>query len=174
MSEAKPLTYAEINEKIADLGALRRDMAVLEAEMNQRLADIKAEYERRAEHPKMGAAILEMRIRGWCDEHRAELVDGKKKSHSFPAGTVSWRKAPAGVELKKKTAQLIAILKRMHLGRFIRTTETIDKEAILADPDAVARVPGIDVRSAGEKFLIEPFEAQLSDPGTLRAGESNG
>jgi phage host-nuclease inhibitor protein Gam len=57
---------------------------------------------------------------------------------------------------------VIDTLKRLALGRFIRTKEEINKEAILNEPDAVAGVAGIAIQRGVEDFVITPFEQEVS------------
>ena len=57
----------------------------------------------------------------------------------------------------------VAQLNAMELTRFIRVKEQVDKEAILKEPDAVKDIKGIKVGSAGEKFIVKPFETQLEE-----------
>ncbi|MEF9839204.1 host-nuclease inhibitor Gam family protein, partial [Escherichia coli] len=47
---------------------------------------------------------------------------------------------------------------RMGLERFIRTKEEVNKQAILAEPDAVKGIAGIKVNKGAEGFEVEPFE----------------
>jgi phage host-nuclease inhibitor protein Gam len=53
-------------------------------------------------------------------------------------------------------------LRRAGLSRFIRTKDEVNKEAILNEPEAVARIPGISI-SQGEDFVVTPFEAELAE-----------
>ena len=53
-------------------------------------------------------------------------------------------------------------LRRFDAARFIRVKEEINKEAILADPAAVAGIGGIRIEQ-GEVFEVVPFEAALEE-----------
>ncbi|EEC7218715.1 TPA: host-nuclease inhibitor Gam family protein, partial [Escherichia coli] len=53
---------------------------------------------------------------------------------------------------------VIEMLRRMGLERFIRTKEEVNKQAVLADPDAVKGIAGIKVNKGTENFEVEPFE----------------
>jgi phage host-nuclease inhibitor protein Gam len=53
-------------------------------------------------------------------------------------------------------------LRKAGLERFIRTKEDLNKEAMLADPEAVASIPGISV-SQREEFVIVPIETALEE-----------
>jgi phage host-nuclease inhibitor protein Gam len=57
---------------------------------------------------------------------------------------------------------VIEALKRLGLTRFLRVKEEINKEAILAEPDAVRDVKGISI-SQGEDFVIVPLATELEE-----------
>jgi phage host-nuclease inhibitor protein Gam len=66
------------------------------------------------------------------------------------------------VWLPRDVDGLIARLKSLGLARFVRTREEPDKEAMLAEPDVARAVPGVRIASAGEDFVIEPFNLELA------------
>lgn len=51
-------------------------------------------------------------------------------------------------------------LQVMGLGRFVRSRDEVNKEAVLAEPDAVRGIPGLAIITGLENFSITPFEAQ--------------
>ena len=162
--EIRPLDYGRVNELIADLGTQRRRIAILEAAMNEQLAAIKARFELDAADSKLIANVNEKLIRDWCRENRKGLTrDGAVKYHDFPAGRVTWRKDPPSVSIPKKAVGMIlAWLHEHKLAAFIRIKEEIDKEAILANPNTAARIPEIKIRKGGVRFVVEPFNVDLS------------
>ena len=56
---------------------------------------------------------------------------------------------------------MLDALRDRGLTRFIRVAESVNKEAILADPSAVAGIKGITVGSEGEDFIVEPSEDEI-------------
>ena len=82
------------------------------------------------------------------------------KTAAFTSGEVQWRLRPPSVSIKGKEA-VLDLLRRLGLSRFIRTSEEINKEAILAEPAGVASVPGIAISQA-EDFVIVPFQVELN------------
>lgn len=51
-------------------------------------------------------------------------------------------------------------LRMAGLNRFIRSKEEVNKDAILAEPEAVADIKGISI-SQREEFIVVPFETAL-------------
>ena len=99
---------------------------------------------------------LQAGVQTWCEANREQLC-GKSKTANLITGEVAWRIRPPSVRVTGEES-VIDLLKRMTLGRFVRTKEAVNKEAILNEPDAVSGVPGIKVVSGIEDFVIVPFE----------------
>ena len=55
---------------------------------------------------------------------------------------------------------VLETLRRMHLEQFIRVKQEVNKDAILADQDAVRGIAGITIVSGVEDFAIVPFEVE--------------
>ena len=157
-----PKDEAEANEFIEYIGVAQRERTRIETQMNDELAELKAKFEEWAgEHTDS----IERNLKGlqiWCEAHRAELLKGDSKTARFAAGEVSWRMRPSKVTLRS-IKKVLDQLHEKELTRFIRSKETINKEAMLAEPDAVKDIKGVKVGSAGEKFIVKPFESELEE-----------
>jgi phage host-nuclease inhibitor protein Gam len=155
-----PQTREEVTDAIAEIGALQRDLQDLQVRMNDELSAVKLSYEREAEGPALRIDALKAGVQIWCDANRRELTHGDKtKTAHLGSGEVSWHLTPPRVTIRAADV-VMEDLRRRGLTRFIRTVDEINKEAILADKDAVAGVKGITI-SQKEEFIIKPFEAQL-------------
>lgn len=154
-----PQTREEASEAIAEIGRLDRAVVRIDADLKDALAKIKAQYEGAAAPLVERRAALSEGVKAFCEGRRNDLTNaGKSKTVTFPAGLVSWRYAPPSVTWRGvKVEELIAIFKSLRLKRFIRVKEEVNKEAILDDPKAAAKVPQLKIGSAGEAFVIEPF-----------------
>ena len=101
-------------------------------------------------------------VQTWCEAHRAELTkEGKVKFHGFAAGEVKWRMRPPRVSIRA-VENVLETLKRLGLSRFIRVKEEPNKEAMLAEPEAVTGLAGVKIEQ-GEDFVIVPFETELEE-----------
>jgi len=158
-----PQTTDEANDFIARIGAAQRERQILEAAMNEEMAALKDRYEVQARPFK---DEIEQRSKGlqvFCEAHRARLTsDGKVKFHRFGAGEVSWRSRPPKVTIRGADV-VIEALKRLGLTRFLRVKEEVNKEAMLAEPEVATTIAGVSVGSAGEDFIVKPFETELEE-----------
>lgn len=157
-----PQNREQVAEAISVIGAARRKLAKIEADMNEQIAHTKEHYEKLAEPHNKIIKQQQLGVQTWCEANRDALTDGGKvKFAAFTSGEVKWRLNPKSVAVKGAKA-VLELLKKSGLTRFIRTKEEIDKEAILAEPDAVASIKGIAFVQE-EEFVIEPFETKLQE-----------
>jgi phage host-nuclease inhibitor protein Gam len=155
-------TKDETVELIAEIGRKQRQRERLRADMNDEMAAVKEKYEAQAlpladEIKRMSAGV-----QAWCEANRDAITNGGKvKFAMLASGKINWRMRPPKVLIRGKEA-VIAALKALGLGRFLRTTEDINKEAMLAEPALAQTVGGVTI-SQGEDFVITPFETELEE-----------
>jgi phage host-nuclease inhibitor protein Gam len=151
-----PQTKEQTNDAIRKIGELSRALRRIQADINDRVASVKEEHEAKAQ--PIAALTEGMRTR--CEAHRQEICAKDTKTARFPAGEVAWRVTPGKVTLKK-IEDVIRRLKDAGLARFLRVKEEVDKEASLAEPDAVRAIPGIRIEKQ-EEIVIKPHEQELT------------
>ncbi len=157
-----PQDRDQVIQAIAIIGARQRDRTRIEAEMNDELAAIKERYEREAEPHNSKIQELRTGVQIWCEANRDSLTkNGKMKTATFASGEVRWRTTPASVKIRNGKAVLIALVKAK-LSQFIRTKVEVNKEAILADREAVKNIAGITIEQR-EEFVIVPIETALEE-----------
>ena len=166
-AEAVAVTFSnpfEVNAAIERIGHAQRERDLIETAMNAELAEIRARYEDQAAPHAEVIKVLRHAVQVYCEGNRADLTRGGKKTYAFAAGEVSWRTRPPKVTVRGEGI-VIATLKKLGLGRWIRTKEELDKNAILADPEAAALVEGVAGLSIsqGEDFVIKPFETKIEE-----------
>lgn len=155
-----PQTRIAAEDAVAKIGTLQRERERIQASMNDELAAIKQKFEEQAQPLAAQIQDLTDGVQIWCEANRDELTNhGKTKTAKLASGEVKWRTRPPKVGLRNIPA-VIAALKLSRLKRFIRVDESVNKEAILAEPEAVKGVKGITV-TQGEDFVIVPFETEL-------------
>lgn len=157
-----PQTRDQVAAHIREIGEHQRDLARIQADMNEELTAVKERWENLATPHAQRIEVLTQGVQIWSEANRDTLTQGgKTKTAAFATGEIAWRIRPPSVRITGAEAVLDA-LRRLRLGRFIREKAEVNKEAILNEPDAVAHVPGISI-SQGEDFIVTPFEAELAE-----------
>ncbi len=155
-----PQTKEEAAGAVHALGDLQRQILRATSEMNDAIAAITQKFQPRLEALNEPLKQLQEGVQAYCEAHRAELTDGGRvKGANLITGEVQWRQRPPSVSVRGAEA-VIEALKRLGLGKFVRTKDEVNKEAILNEPDAVRGVAGITVVTGVEDFVITPFEQQ--------------
>jgi phage host-nuclease inhibitor protein Gam len=161
-AEFVPQDREQVVGAIAEIGRRQRERERIQAKMNDHLAAIKEEYEEEARPHNEKILKLSEGVKAWCEAHREELCQGGKiKTANLSSGEISWRLRPKKVVVKS-AEKILEALKSLGLDRFIRVKEELNKDAILAEPEAVEHVKGISI-SQGEDFVIKPFETTLEE-----------
>jgi phage host-nuclease inhibitor protein Gam len=163
---AVPQSRDDCAAHIRTLGDLQRAHARLQAQMNDEIAAVTHTHQPALMELSERITALQGGIQTWCEANRVLLcgaADRLGKTANLVTGEVSWRQRPPSVVVRGAEA-VLETLARMGLARFIRTKDEVNKEAILAEPDAVRGVPGIAISSGVEDFVITPFE-QTADQG---------
>ncbi len=157
-----PQSREETATAIAEIGRHQRERDRIQADMNDELTAIKERYEREAA-PHLAAIQTHAHgVQLWCEAHRAELTqEGKVKTAQLATGEVKWRTRPPSVSVRGVEA-VLETLKKLGLARFVRTKEELNKEAILAEPEAIQGIRGVTI-GQGEDFVIVPFETKLEE-----------
>lgn len=156
-----PQTKDDAAADIRKIGDLQRQLLRATTEMNDAVAVVTQNFQPRMEAIKNQLQILQDGVQGYCEAHRLALTDGGKvKTANLITGEVQWRQRPPSVAVRGVEA-VIETLKRLGLGKFVRTKAEINKEAILNEPDDVRGVAGITVVTGVEDFVITPFEQEV-------------
>lgn len=157
-----PQSLDEVNQAVAEIGSRQRERQRIEAEMNDALAEVRAKSEALAKPHAARISELTLGVKVWCEANRDLLTKGGKvKTARLATGEVSWRTRPPSVVVRGLEA-VIDSLRRLKLDRFLRVKTEIDKEAVLADPEAASMVKGLSI-SQREDFIVTPDSTQLEE-----------
>jgi len=157
-----PQNKEQVRDYILRIGKHQNDRKRIEATMNDQIQRIKDKYQTLAAPHAEQIAELSQGVQVWCEANRDKLTNGgKRKSADLGAGEVQWRTRPPKVTLRNIPG-VIEALKSLGLRQFIRTAESVNKEAVLADPEAAQNVKGITI-TQGEDFVIKPHETELEE-----------
>ena len=159
-----PQTADEANDFVAKLGAAQRERQLIETAMNDELAAVKARCEAEAKPFKTEIEALTRGLHTFAEGHRDTLTrGGKVKFHRFAAGEIAWRTRPPKVSIKGGVEAVISAFKSLGLLQFVRIKEDLNREAMLSEPDVATMISGVSIGSAGEDFIVKPFETELEE-----------
>jgi len=159
-----PQNRDDAAETLRLIGETNRQIARIEADMNDEIALLKEAAERKAVPLKEQVVAWTEGLKVWAEANRDALTNGgKTKTADLGTGKISWRLRPPSVRIKGAET-VIETIKKLGFTKFLRTKEEINKEAMSDDPVHARMIAGVSVASAGEDFIVEPFEAELSAP----------
>lgn len=194
MATKKPKALAATNvpqskdacaQDLFRLGDLQRERARVASEMNDAIAAIAAQAQPRLEALQTQIDGLFTGIQSWCEAHRAEITDNMKvKTANLLTGEVVWRINTPSCNVRGEEL-VLQTLKKCGLHSYIRTSEAVNKEAVIAahtaartitteeaaasaekrqvldDWRGLSLVPGLKVTSGVETFSVTPFEQKV-------------
>jgi phage host-nuclease inhibitor protein Gam len=157
-----PQTREEAQQSLSRYGLLQREIGRIQADLDDKITALKEDAETRSTPLQAESASIVEGLRIWAEANRSALTDGGRvKFAALGTGKISWRFRPAKVSIRGVDA-IIETLRTLGLGRFVRTKEEVDKEAMLREPDLARSVPGVSIGSDGEDFVVEPLTSPLS------------
>lgn len=158
-----PQDAMQADEAVQRIGQAQRDLALIQAALDEKLAHAKAEAEAQAKPLAETIERLTAGLQIWATAHRDSLTQhGKTKTVPMPSGEIAWRIRPPAVSLSNVKALVEALLAEKTLGRFLRTKHQPDKEAMLKEPAVAATLPGVTLKTGIEDFVVTPAAAPLA------------
>lgn len=157
-----PQTRDAVASAIHEIGVASRDIQRIKLDIEDVTANLTKEHQPTIDALNERIANLSTGVQSWCEANRDELTGGNKvKYANLITGEVKWRQNPPSVRVSK-AEQVIEMLKKLGLGRFIRTKEEINKDAIIAEPDSIKGIAGLSLSIGTETFEIVPFEQDIA------------
>lgn len=141
--------WAAEDTALRDIRECRHALVELGVEKDRRIDGIKDEYTRNAVPLQNRIKRLEGDVKDYVDAHRAELC-GKSRVLTF--GTVGYRLSSKLVIASSKVAEAIAALKAMGKGELVRTSETLDRQALAKQPAELLESIGAYVKQSDEFY----------------------
>ncbi|EBF9108805.1 host-nuclease inhibitor protein Gam [Salmonella enterica] len=155
-----PQSKEQVSVDIKKIGDIQRELTRIETDANDQIAVIMNQNTPKIEALRAELDVLQKGVQTWCEANRSSITKGDSKTANLITGEVAWRKKPDSVSLKGVEI-IIETLKKLKLDRFIRRKEEVNKDAILADKEAVKGITGISIVSGKETFSITPFEQEI-------------
>lgn len=145
------------------IGIAQRELARIQSDMNDELARIKERWEETAQPLRQQIEATTHGLQMYAEANRAALTQNHKvKTVTLTTGEICWRMNPPSVRLTDTEESVIAWCAEHGLEEFIRRTPSLNRDAIKANPDEAAHVPGLKI-GQGEAFVVVPFEVELAE-----------
>ncbi|AUN95898.1 host-nuclease inhibitor Gam family protein [Pseudazoarcus pumilus] len=142
-SEPALQTWDEVDTCLRNIGEIDRELALLEADQQERIDAIRASTKAAAEPLQNKKLGLEMAIKEFAEANRAEFVRAKTRGLTF--GSVGFRISTKVVI--KRIADTLQALKDLQLTQCIRVKEECDKEAMKNLPLETLHAVGATLKS---------------------------
>ena len=144
------------------IGVAQRELNRIQADMNDELSLVKERWEKDAQPLRQQIEASTHGLQMYAEANRAALTNNYKvKTVALTTGEISWRMNPPSVRLTDTEENVIAACEAAGLEEFIRRTPSLNRDAIKANPDEAAHVPGLKI-GQGESFVVVPFEVELA------------
>jgi phage host-nuclease inhibitor protein Gam len=156
-----PRTIKDVNAAIKRYGEHQRAIADLESTTTKTMTDLRVRLEAQAAPKKQEMQAITTALKAYCLKQWAKLAADGAKTVKFATGEITRSEGRERVVLAEgaDVAKIIEKLKKLKLHRFIRVSEELDKQAILKDPAAVAKVREISTERE-PSFAIKPYEVR--------------
>lgn len=151
----------EVVSNIARMGVLKREIARLNAELDDKVTSLKEECDRRVTALEAEMKVLIKCTQTWCESNRADLTDNhRKKFADLSTGVVRWRMNPPSVSVSQKNLEQVIdrLLFDPKYKRFVRQKHEVNRELILQHSEMFedGQIDGIKIKKGEEQFVIEP------------------
>lgn len=158
-----PQNREDAAEAVKQIGIWQRQRARIEADLNDRIAEMKKEAEAAAAPLAERIEATQDGLKIWAEANRDRLTDGGRvKFADLGTGKISWRFRPPSVRLAK-VDQVIEAIKALGFKQFLRVIEEPNKKAMLDDVEKARLIKGVSIGTEGEDFIVEPLEVALAD-----------
>ena len=157
----------EVDVAIARIAQLQQQRSTITAVAETRIGKITEDARVRISpiNDEINEVVKQLSL--YAQQHRAVLTnDSKTKTVKFTHGTFRWRFTPLAITIKGAD-DVLKRLKTLGLTQFIRTKETIDKEAMARERALAETVEGV-TSGRNEEFVVTPNETNLEIPVKLK------
>ena len=141
--------WGAVDNALRDNRECQHTLAEMAVQRDRQIDSIKADYAQGALPLQNRVKALESEVKAYVDLHRAEL-DGKSRALNF--GTVGYRVSSKLMLASSRVAEAIATLKVLGHAELIKTTETLDREALKRQPGDILQQVGAYIRTVDEFY----------------------
>lgn len=127
-------SFMDVDEQLLELASFETLIQREEAAMNEKIQKTRDEYDERTRRAREQKAAIERNIEMFCIENKDEFE--KTRTRDLVHGSIGFRMTTPKVALLNKKynwGTVFELAKRVFGKKYIRVSEELDKEAILAD-----------------------------------------
>ena len=124
--------WSQVDEALKEIAEQRDALAVLEAQLNERMAAVRAESEARMLPLSQRQKRLEKDVQEFTETHKADLEQQEgKRSKALNWGAVGFRRSRVLTTVKGWTWKSVAeALRAARARKFLRVKRDVDKDAV--------------------------------------------
>jgi phage host-nuclease inhibitor protein Gam len=152
-----PQDLEDAERFLRGIGQIGRRVDVMNALLNKEVEKCKADAAKHINLLLKEQKTLFEGLYAYAESHRLELtVCGNPKTVNVMTGSFGWRTTPPAVNITN-VKKVLRKLKSLHLKKFIRTIQKIDKVAMLKSRKKASKVPGVKI-TQHEEFFAKPSD----------------
>jgi phage host-nuclease inhibitor protein Gam len=154
-----PQTREQFEALAVELATTMREIARINSNAADRVARVKLDAKEATAALGKREDVLWLALQAYAGAHRSELLTADRKSVAIAAGTIGWRLGKAKIVTTggAEPDDVVAWLVDQESDQFLRIKTELDKEALLAAPDQVEKIPGIAIFQ-GDEFFFKPLD----------------
>jgi len=151
------VALSRVERLLLRIGRKQQELDALQAEMDQRIAAVRAEYGERLQGRAETITALERELNEVCEAERGTLLDGDARSIETLFGRVGWRKGRDSIKLRDEVSEdeVAGKLARRGYDALVKVKRTVSRSAVLAALNA-GRITERVLSAVG--LLLEPGE----------------
>jgi len=158
-------SWDDVNLNLREIGECQLAVEAIEAELTEKIHDLKLDAEMRAKPLRDRVKKLEVEIKEFTEAHRDDL--GKKKTMFLNFGKLGFRKSTR-IQLPRAATKLAEIIKKLKAcgmtDCIVQPPEKVDKDALKKYPTAEILRVGAGVVEE-DVFWYEWDRERLQDQG---------
>lgn len=186
-----PQSDAEAEQMIAQLGAIQRDLAEAQNHHNAQVSALETAFAEVKKASQQAQTAITEGLAIWASAHRDRLTNGgRTKTVQLASGVILWRLGASSVTHRAlKVDEVVALvwerinerfaiaedkrrsrkdretarIEAERFRQFLRTTVTLNKDAMHEDREFAETLPGVSFSNPGESFAVEPTVSQISE-----------
>lgn len=162
-------SFEDLPKALGQLGELQRERQAEADLTDSKVNELQGQLAEILDPIDREIKKISQSIKKFMDEHKSDYISETKKTLKLETGDLSYRTGQTSVETRSDKKFIGQILEANNLVKvkenfekimhsvFIRTKLELDKELILANPEAAVKVTNVKLYSGTERFYLKPY-----------------